>query len=346
VNTDDLTFEGAQYGNDPVTHLPRATDQSVVANDGGGFTLGSSVDDIVISGFTIEDAGTSGNQEDGINAFAGSSGLTVEDNVIQDNNEGMNFQNPDGSDPAVIEDNVFANNDQGGNYLTNAGTGTAIFISNGPADNTTISHNTFTGDSQTAINFAGASGNNSTGLNVTENTSTNDATFVVATNSTNALIDGNTITSSPSSPGGFGDAILDAGANIGLRISDNVISATDPSSANAQAGVRLSTYFGSASDSTTITLNKITGYYYGVIVMSGYTSAYVSSNKIKKSASVGIEVQSGASGNVINRNKVKKTPSPALDCQDASTGSGTAGTANTWTSNVGEDNNSSPSGIC
>lgn len=183
--------------------------------------------------------------------------------MIQGNNEGINLQNPDASDPAVIEDNVFANNDQGGNIESDGDTGTAIFISNGPANDTTISGNTFTGDSQAAINFAGASGNNSAGLDVTDNTSTNDSTFVVATNSTNALIDGNTITTSPSAPGGFGDAILDAGANVGLRISNNTMTATGSSSADGQAGIRLSTYFGSASDSTTATSNKIKGYYYG-----------------------------------------------------------------------------------
>jgi len=346
VSIADLTFDGAQTGDNPVTTSPPSADQSVVASEDGGFVLSSAADDTAINGFTIEDAGISGSNDDGIEAFQGSTGLTVEDNIIQGNNNGMNMQNPDGSSPAYIEDNVFASNDQGGNYLTNPGTGTGVFISNGPADNTLISANSFSFDSQTAINFAGSSSNYSTGLVVSDNKSTNDSTFLVATNSTNALVDGNIITSSVSAPGGFGDAILDFGSNTGLRISNNTITATGASSTNQQAGVRISTYSGTPSDSTTVSSNKVKGYYFGVYVESGYTSTYITSNKIKKSVEAGIYLGSGTSGNVITHNKVAGSPSPAVDCQDQSTGNLSDGTANTWSSDIGKNGNSSPAGIC
>jgi hypothetical protein len=38
--------------------------------------------------------------------------------------------------------------------------------------------------------------------------------------------------------------------------------------------------------------------------------------------------------------------STSVDCSDQSTGSLTAGTANTWLANVGADANSTPTGIC
>lgn len=348
VNTPNLTFEGAEYGKDPVTKAPKPRKQSYVIDNNGGFILTSSANDTVIDGFSIEKAGTEDSTNaDGVQDFAGSSGLTLEDDVISANNLGVNLQNPDGAEPATIEDNVFANNSDGGDYQSNGQTGTVVFISNGPADNTTISDNAFSGDSQTAINFAGDGSNFSTGLVVTDNTSTNDSTFVVAINSTDALVEDNTITSGPSAPGGPGDAILDFGSDVGLQVLNNKITASGGVNPTfGQSGVHVADYTGTPSANTTISSNTITGYYNGILLDSNATSADVLNNKIKNSVGVGINGSSTSSGNVINHNKVSGSPSPAIDCQDASTGSGTDSTANTWTSNTGSNNNSSPAGIC
>ena len=80
----------------------------------------------------------------------------------------------------------------------------ACSISNGPANNTTITGNRFSQHSQTAINYAGDPNpnNKSTGLVVTDNISFNDSTFVVATNSTGALIEDNHDHDEPERPGG------------------------------------------------------------------------------------------------------------------------------------------------
>ena len=148
VSTADLTFEGAQYGKNPVTTAPKAASESVVISNGGGFILSSSADDTEINGFTIEYAGTEdGTNQDGVEAFQGSSGLNLRDNVISDNNLGVNFLNSERSEPAYVEDNVFSNNSDGGNFASNPQTGTGVFISNGPADNTLITGNSFSGDS-------------------------------------------------------------------------------------------------------------------------------------------------------------------------------------------------------
>ncbi len=344
VNTPNLTFEGAQNGIDPVKTTPKGKTQSKVISNNGGFILSSSADDTVIDGFTIEKAGTENStNDDGVEAFQGSSGLTLEDNIISANNNGINLQNPNGAEPAVIEDNVFANNSDGGNYQTNPQTGTAIFISNGPADNTLITKNTFSGDSQTAINFAGSGSNYSTGLVVSHNKSTNDSTFVVATNSTNALIENNKISTGPLAPGGPGDALLDFGSNVGLQILNNKISATGAT--GSQAGVLVADFSGPPSANTTISSNTITGFPDGINLYQS-SSADLLSNTIKNSGTAGINSSSSSSGNVISHNTLSGSPAPAVDCQDASTGSGTDGTANTWTSDHGSDNDSSPAGIC
>jgi parallel beta-helix repeat protein len=348
VSTADLKFEGAQYGKNPVTKAPKAASESVVISDDGGFILSSSANDTEINGFAIEYAGTEdGTNQDGVEAFQGSSGLNLRDNVISDNNLGVNFQNPNGSEPAHIEDNVFSNNSDGGNFASNPQTGTGVFISNGPADNTLITGNSFSGDSQTAINFAGNASNFSTGLTVSHNKSTNDSTFVVATNSTGALIEDNTITSGTKAPGGPGDAILDFGSNSGLQILNNVISASGGTGPTyMQSGIHVADYSGTPSANTTISSNTIAGYYNGIYLDSDSTSVDVLSNTITHSGGVGIDAVASSAGNVINKNTISGSRSPASDCKDASTGSGSDGTANTWTSNSGKDNDSSPSGIC
>jgi parallel beta-helix repeat protein len=343
VNVPDLTFDGNQAGISPVSGLPKPGTKTTVAGTGGGFILSQNADGTTINGFAIVDAGTTGSNDDAVEAFQGSSGLTLVDNVIRGNNNGINLQNPDGSMPTYIEDNVFAQNDQGGNYLNNPQTGTGVFISNGPADNTLIEGNAFSLDSQTAINFAGTSGNPSTGLVVAGNTSSNDSTFVVATNSTNALIEDNTMTTSSKAPGGYGTGILDFGSNTGLRIDDNRLTVLGGSAgADGQAGIGIANYSGNSAD-TTVTGNRVTGWNYGLYVSSGYTSLDVSSNTILHAADGGIYLSSGTSGNVIVRNTISTS---APDCQDASTGYLTGGTANTWLSNHGEDGNSSPAAIC
>jgi hypothetical protein len=346
VNTPGLIFHGNQAGTNPVVTPPTQASESIVAGMGGGFLLSSAANSTTISGLAIVSAGTNGNGHDGVEAFSGSSGLTLTDNVIKGNNNGINLRNPDGTMPATIQDNVFARNDQGGNFLTNPGTGTGVFISNGPANNTMITGNAFSYDSQTAINFAGDASNPSTGLVVDGNTSTKDSTFVVATNSVNALIEGNTIKTGASAPGGYGTGILDYGSNTDLRIDSNKVSVTTGSTgASGQSAIHIAAYSG-LSAGTTVTGNRTTGYDYGIRVDATYTSVDVSGNSIYHAIITGIDVASGTSGNVIVGNTISNSASPASDCQDASTGNLTGGTANTWLHNDGEDNNSTPVSIC
>jgi hypothetical protein len=344
VSKPDLAIDGSQAGINPVGAPPKQKHESVLADTGGGFILSSSANQTTISGFAILDAGSTGTNDDAVEAFAGSSGLTLTDNVIKGNNNGINLQNPDGSMPTYIGDNIFARNDQGGNYQTNPNTGTGVFISNGPADNTLIEGNAFSYDSQTAINFAGDSSNPSTGLVVVGNSSTNDSTFVVATNSMNALIEGNTIKTGATAPGGYGTGILDFGSNTGLRIDDNKLQVTSGSKgAASQSGIHIAADTGISSVGTTVTGNTVGGYDYGVHVNSGYTSVDASANTISHAALVGIDFESGTSGNVIVRDTVSQS---TRDCQDASTGYLTGGVANTWLRDTGYDGNSSPSAIC
>ncbi len=334
-----LTIDGAKMGIDARKSRGGLATESVVDSLNGGFIINSGVNDVTIDGFTIEGAGSDAVTADGVEAFFGSSGLTLVNNIVRDNLEGINFQNPDGTMPALIQHNNFINNNNG----TTAEGGTGVFISNGPANSTSILANRFTGHRQTAINFAGSS-NHSTGLVVDGNQSINDATFVVATDSDNAAIDSNTITYSGSSNG---TAILDFGGNNDLRILDNVIKG---GSGSGTSGIKLADFTGAPSVGTTVSGNKVTGRYWGIRVVGAYTSALISGNTVTASSDIGILIDlSGGSGdgsgNLITHNKVTGTTGP-FACEDQTSGPLTAGTANTWRHDTGGTAPSSPAGIC
>lgn len=147
-----LTFTGARAGVDGRTGRGALAKESVVVSAGGGFIIASAADDVTINGFTIPGAGGDAAGADTIEEFRGSSGLTVVNNVIRDNQLGITMQKPDGAHPATISRNAFIDNSLG----TTAEGGTGVFISSGPANHTSIDHNRFTGHRETAINFAGS----------------------------------------------------------------------------------------------------------------------------------------------------------------------------------------------
>lgn len=342
VGSPDLTFVGAQAGRKgSAARAADLSDESVVSNVDGDFVLGAGADNTTITGFALEGAGSPSVDEDGIEAFAGSSGLQVTDDLLVGDGNGINLQNPEADNPATISyDYIWDNNSEGG-LGVNGSTGTGIFISNGPADNTSITHDVFGDDSQAAINFAGGA-SPSEGLVVADDTSIDDSTFVVAVNSVNATIQNNRITVGGPVPGGNGTGILDFGGNTGLRILKNVMS----SDSDDSAAIALSTYDGSASVGTTVTGNTVSGWDDGVSVASGYTTALVSANRISHNGASGIAVNAHTSGNVMSQNRVSSDSGASVDCSDLSTGFLTAGTGNTWLRNVGSDHDSSPSGIC
>jgi parallel beta-helix repeat protein len=333
--TKQLTFLGAQAGKDArVRNNP--SKESVVNNVAGDFTLTGAANKVKIDGFTISGAGADplGPNAVGISAFQGTSGLVVLNNVITGNREGMNYQNPDGSMPSLVQRNAFKNN-SAGNAGPNSGTG--VFISNGPANNTTISDNSFTGHTETAINFAGNPASLSVGLSVNRNVSVDDATFVVATDSNGAVVSQNLVYVQASSDNGSG--ILDFGSNQNLSIDSNVIYG---GSAAGTSGIRLGNFSGTASTNTKVTNNQVYNRFNGVR-LTGTVGATVSDNNVSGSTNDGILMESG-SNNSFLRNSVEA--STVHDCEDRTTGTGTAGTANTWTGNSGKSNNSSPPTIC
>jgi len=334
-----LTFLGAQAGKDARKRKASAKESVVKNMSGADFGLTGAANHVTIDGFTI--AGVDSSSTDiGVSAFQGSSGLVVANNIITGNCEGMNFQNPNAAMRAQIRRNAFRNNTAGVSTL-GANCGTGVFISNGPANNTAITENNFTGHNsgQTAINFAGSSANPSVRLSVTHNNSVDDSTFVVATNSKGARIDHNKVTvKTPDA--NQGTAILDFGSNVNLSITNNQING---GSGSGTSGINIRALSGTPSSNTRATNNHVSNRYNGVRLTDGATSDTVSGNHISGSHNDGIFMQQG-SGNTFTNNEVKA--STVHDCEDDTTGTGTAGTANHWKGNKGDGNNSLPAAIC
>ena len=110
ISTPNLTLQGVRAG---VSAVNRAGTSSTISNANGAVTIEASANGTTIDGFTIQ--GGSVNNADGMADFTGSSGLTLVNNIIKLNANGMNLQNPDASMPALIKNNEFLNNNAGGN---------------------------------------------------------------------------------------------------------------------------------------------------------------------------------------------------------------------------------------
>ena len=101
--------------------------------------------------------------------------------------------------------------------------------------------------------------------------------------------------------------------------------------------------FGVATGTLTASANAITGGEYGVIVDDS-RNVRIEKNVTGGAAQNGLYAGKGANGNTFQGNIATGVALPGHDCRDDSSGSGTSGTANTWTKNVGDT--VLPEGIC
>ncbi|MEU8586775.1 right-handed parallel beta-helix repeat-containing protein [Streptomyces sp. NPDC048664] len=325
-----LTFLGAQAGVDARTGRTVPAEESIVDSSTGGFRIQGGVANVTIDGFTIQNAGTPAQEDDGIEAFAGGSGYTFVDNIFTANTYGINFHS-DGTVATLIRHNRFFADNQ-----TGSAGGAGVFVSNGPANDTTITENSFSGHSSAAVNTTGSTADFSHDLLITDNTSTDDATFAVVVNARSTRVTGNVVTHTDPDDPNAGSAIFVGGNTDGLRIEGNVISG------GAASGVRVTSFFGAPSTGLTITGNTISSRRNGVRFGGGESDGTIDANSVTGSSHDGILVESGTSGLSVTHNTAGG--SAVLDCEDDTTGSGTAGTANTWTDDIGATDQ--PAGIC
>ena len=225
--------------------------------------------------------------------------------------------------------NRFDTNNRSGN----AG-GSGVFVCCGPGSSLTIADNLFTGHSSAAVNTAGDAARPSTGLRIERNQSIDDATFAVVVNATGAVVADNVVERRPGAVVDAGSGVYVGGGTTALQVTRNVISA------GAATGIRVTNLFGAPNVGLAVVGNQVIDRQYGVR-LSGQTSGTVRDNGIARSTAAGILLDADNSGVTVTGNRIGQDP---LACQDRSTGTRTAGTANTWTGNVAL--RSTPTGLC
>lgn len=101
--------------------------------------------------------------------------------------------------------------------------------------------------------------------------------------------------------------------------------------------------FNAKTSKVAISGNSTTNGLYGIVVDES-TNAVVEKNVSISAVTAGINAGPTAAGNTFRDNVATGVPLPGHDCLDESEGSATAGTANTWTNNIGDTRK--PEGIC
>ena len=260
-------------------------------------------DGVTIDGFVIEPVVT------GVRGGVGVSRLLVRNTLVENATIGVSF-GPSGASPSVLDSNCFRDLAIGVNLRT-------------PASNVTVQRNTFARNFQGVVIRRGGADipvdRNlsvedgifalvfpSTRLAITSNTvlrSQDGAVAAIAVGGTsNSTIDRNTIT------GGLGNGIGFAGPLQGVPANVNIIVSRNAIDHMGLSGIR--TTPDSLQDSSIVR------------------------NTIVENMIDGIRIEAGANTrNQFDRNVTRGNV--VLDCHDDTIGSGTSGTANVWTNDVG-----------
>lgn len=130
--------------------------------------------------------------------------------------------------------------------------------------------------------------------------------------------------------------------NTNTKITSNIIE-------RGFLGVRANAFGLSPNTNVTISNNvirdsKSSTVGHGIsVAANSLTNSVISGNVANDNAGDGIRFDAGGNGgNTIKSNVFRRNG--MLDCRDSTSGTGTDGTANTWTGNVGP--NAAPPGIC
>jgi hypothetical protein len=366
----NLTLLGAQHGVTAITGRTDQTQESVViAPASADIEYDAPATTGTIDGLTLEGNGLNavtndGNNNDGIRAASDTSnvsqGFTWVNNVIENTTTGIDF-NATGVIATTISANRIQNNvEPGGNQGMNG-----IFFTNGPANNVTITGNLF-GHEDVDINTTGVGPGNgvirSTGLSITHNVSIDTNNILALFKTDHATISDNTSGWTTNECATLTDpSYYIDGGNISPTISDNIIDCGQGTGVRDGTGIFLSNAsYRSAGEflpdtgviisGNTIT-NRGNGIEVGPLGQLDPTSV-ISDNTITNPTGNGIWVHAPSApavgtpapvyGGTIENNVA--TGAAVTDCRDNTVGSGTLGTANTWTTNTGDT--SEPIGLC
>jgi hypothetical protein len=295
-------------------------DAVVQASNAAGGVVNLLANGIRFQRFTVQN-NTLGS---GVLTGAGFSGHNVAENTVQNNELGVYF-NSNGATPSAVQQNCIRQNNQAG-----AASGTGVYSGEG-LKNADISENTFFRNSSSGITLTGTLPGAVDDVDIDENVSRQDGSLLAIFNSTNTDVRANDALNNT------GSAIFVGNDNTGLRIRSNIID-------SGARGVRTSTAFGgNASTDVSIISNRITNSTSttgdGVNVSANsLTGSLIASNTATNNPRDGIRIDAGGNaGNRIYTNTLRNNGEH--DCHDDTTGTGTAGTANTWRGNAGVTEN-------
>jgi hypothetical protein len=333
VVTKKLIVRGAKYHVDART---RSTSGESIVRGAGAQSVGFDLqaDNIVLDGFTIRAVGNG----PGVQTSPLFSGYRIENNIIQNNafgiyaNTGSAFQNN-------IRQNLIKNNNANLGVASAAGNG--IYADQG-TNRLLVARNRMVGQKNAGFLFTNTGSVQNNDVTIQYNQAVNNTNFVnLFGNNSNFQIRSNSTNDTvPGDNGSQGTAIRIADNANGIVVTSNTIS----NSPFSGVAVRDAEFVSQGPDNIDINFNHIMSPAGNGVDITDSVAAAVSvyKNTIRHAGMDGIFLGSATTQNFINSNSALF--STDFDCEDQSTGTGTSGTANTWTNNVG--NSADPPGIC
>ena len=356
--TKTLTIQGAQVGVDGRTRAVPQSSESVVT----GVEFGEGAFELNADGITVDGFSVLNTPGPGIFTYNGHSGYRIQNNIISGNSFGI-YANSNGNTQSVIQQNSIHDNNnagecQGEGYVgisCSTAFGVAIFEDQG-SRNVVIQNNRifFQEVAGVLLFFVPGAGPKlgAFGVTIQNNVMTNIfGNFIALWDATNTTISGNSLSNTqgdrPSSRGPFivsgNEGIFVGAPSANTQILSNAMTGAFGSGiairdVDAFNNLQPGGTTGVVMQSNTVTSSSDNGI---DVTVAGPNAAKSTGNTSKNNSEDGVFY-----GNVTNANSITGTTASgnALDCQDTSHGSGTAGTANTWSSNIG--NTSSPAGLC
>ena len=292
---------------------PNPSTQAIIENPDVTATVRLGADGVRFSRFTVR-GNTSGS---GILTNAAHSGYQVRQNRVQNNVLGIYF-NSSGSSLSDVEQNCIRENNAAG-----AATGNGVYSDQG-LKNAEVEGNSLFNQDTSGITLTGAVADVDN-VTVRGNNSREDDSLVALFETSNVDVIQNVTRANT------GSAIFIGPDNTGLAITSNTVQ-------GAARGVRAnaSDFAGPPSTDVEITGNLIqnsTGTHGISAAVDSLTQSAISRNVSNSNAGDGISLAAGNGDNTLRGNSA--VGNVDLDCRDDTTGSGTAGTDNTWTSNRG-----------
>lgn len=352
----ELRILGAQDRKDPRPKQASLSKQSIVEAPAGALNVFLLQADTELSGFTIQDANDDGDPLGvvGVNMDGNTSGHFVAYNIIQSVTFGI-YLNTDGVERTVVQRNLIRHNNQAG-----AAAGNGIYGDQGASD-VMIVENRFTNQGNSGIILIPTFDSETetligtyTNIAITGNLMENGGNAgVILANFSDSIVNFNMVKNHG------GSAIYFGGGSTNVSVLNNTIKNV------AFSGINLTfDYTGVGNTNFTIASNVITNAGDAGIQLRGESefitvrknriekcgigiwmrdvdNSSVIDNRLEKGLGDGILNEIVSTGNFFHKNFAKNNA--GFDYHDLSVGAGTAGTANTWTKNKGQD--ASPPGL-